>query len=189
MLRVVWLILSLPSVAVPAWGQDATLSDLNGVTVQLLGVFQGTYVRNGKTWNAKVYQTGSVTIEDNTIRSSFQITGIHSDGRKNVGPTRSFGPRAIGKPFKAESGNDVVWAFTDGGLSRLIVHTDSGAGASKLTIKFKRQPAGLACSFSYPVMRENGVGDIRRNAGTDGKPLQVLQFKQISANCTVAKGR
>jgi len=188
MMKAGWLTLGLSLVAVPAWGRDVTLSDLNGVTVQVSGVFQQTLVRNAKTYSPRIYQTGSVTIEENTVRSTFQVTAIHPDGRRSVGPSRSIGPQTIGKPFKNISGNDTVWIFADGSLSRLIVHTAGGAGGSKLTIEFKQGPAGLACSFSQPVdMHENGVGDIRKNAGTDGMPLQVLQRKQISSQCTVAK--
>src|SRR5215475_2125595 len=121
--KAAWLILGLSHVAVPAWGQEVTMSDLNGATVQYRGVYEETVTRNEKTYNPKIYQTSSVTIEENTVRSSFQVTAVHPDGRREVGPSRSFGPRTVGKAFKDKSGNDVVWIFTDGSLSRLIVHT------------------------------------------------------------------
>jgi len=182
-----WLIVGLLLAAVPAWAQEVTLSDLDGVTVQYRSVYQQTLVRNGRTFNPKVYQTGSVIIEGNTVRNSFQVTAIHPEGRRDVSPLRSGGTQTIGKPFKGRSGYDVVWTFADGSLNRLLVHTAGGAGGSKLAFEFKREPAGLACSFSNPVMRENGVGDVRRNAATDGKPLQVIQFRLISSSCTVSK--
>src|SRR5215470_783114 len=187
MMKPTWLIVSLPFVTVSTWAQDVTLSDLNGVTAQYRGVFQQTLVRNGKTFTPNVYVTGSVIIEGSTVRNSFQVTAIHPEGRRDVSPLRSGGTQTIGKPFKGRQGYDVVWTFADGSLSRLTVHTAGGAGGSKLAFEFKREPAGLACSFSNPVMRENGVGDVRRNAATDGKPLQVIQFRLISSSCTVSK--
>jgi hypothetical protein len=184
------LILGLPLMAVPAWGQEVTLSDLNGATVQYGRVFQQTHISNGKTYNPKVYYTGLITIEDNTYRASFQVTSIHPDGRKNVGPWRGGKIRTLGIPFKGKTGDDYVFIFADGILTGLAVYTaagDGGAGGSKLSIEFKREPAGLTCSFSHPTMRETGVGEIRKNAATNGKPIQIIQRREISSNCTVAR--
>jgi len=38
MTKAVWVTLGLPLVAMPAWGQEVPMSDLNGATVQLRGV-------------------------------------------------------------------------------------------------------------------------------------------------------
>ena len=190
MMKAGWLIVGLPHVAVPAWGQEVTISDLNGVTVQLSGVYQETVIRNGKTYNPKMHTAVWVTVQGDTIHSRTQSAALHPDGRKQLAPSRPASAARIGKPFKGNRGNDLVWLFSDGTLTRLAVHTkDGGAGGSKLTIKFKREPAGLSCSYSFPMVREVGVGEIRKDAVTDDKPIQILEFKQISSNCTVAKGR
>jgi len=183
MMKAVWLVL----VTAPAWGQEVTISDLNGVTVQFRRDYQETVIAYGKTHNPKVQFAGSVTIERNTVRSSVQVTSIHPDGRTQVSPLRS-NTYTLNIPKKGNEGHDVVWVFSNGTLTRLLVHnTAGGAGAWKLAIGFKRGPAGLTCSVSHPMMRENGVGEIRRNGHRD-KPITILELRQISSNCTVAKG-
>jgi len=38
-----------------------------------------------------------------------------------------------------------------------------------------------------PFARENGVGEISRDAAFDDTPIKILEFKTVSTNCNVAK--
>jgi hypothetical protein len=62
-----------------------------------------------------------------------------------------------------------------------------GAGGQKVTIAFTRGPDGLSCTFSRPLAPETGVGKIHKPSTIDGKPIQILEFKELSSSCHVAK--
>ena len=91
----------------------------------------------------------------------------------------------LGQPQKAGDGDDVLWLFSDGGLVRLRVHGNGGAGGQLMRIAFTRGQDGLQCSFSFPMAPESGVGQIRKRSVIDGKPIQILEFKQVSSSCRV----
>jgi hypothetical protein len=61
-----------------------------------------------------------------------------------------------------------------------------------LPLKAKHLPpaldagAGLTARFQRPS-RENGVGEISRDAAFDDTPIQILEFKTVSTSCSVAK--
>ena len=126
MMKITWTILGFSLLVAPAYGQDVTMSDLDGVTIELHGVYQETIIRNGRTLSPKVHVTGWVKIAGNTVRSSFQTTATLPGGRTSVGPSRS-STHTLGMPNKGNRGNDLVWVFSNGTLARLVVHTAGGA--------------------------------------------------------------
>ena len=181
-----WLTLGLLFIAIPASAQGVTMADLNGATIQLGAVFQEKIIRNGQTMYPKLHFTGQVTVAGNTITANAQATSVLPDGRTKVGAARS-GTHTIGMPGKSAQGDDTVWVFSNGSLTRLRVHRAGGAGGSKMTISFRRGPGGLLCNLSFPMARETGVGEIRKDAAVDDAPIKILEYKQISSSCQVAK--
>jgi hypothetical protein len=159
---------------------------LEGRGIEFSSVYEQQLVRNGKTWSSQLHTVGRVVIgPGRTITTRFQNTAIFPNGCKRVGPVRG-GTSTIGTPRKNRLG-EMVWVFSDGTLSRLLVFDHGGAGGHKLTVAFERKPDGLSCTYSMPWVREAGVSEVRADSVVDGMPVTILGFKQLSSNCDVAK--
>jgi hypothetical protein len=190
--RLAWIVkLSFPVFGVVtlspwAWAQAVSLADLEGANIDVGAVHHERIIKNGELRAFELHETGHLTIgAGGTVTVQFQLIAIGPRGAR-PGKTHS-GTQTIGKPGKDSQGNDVVWIFANGTLTRLRVFHAGGAGGQKLTIAFKRGPDGLRCAFSAPFARENGVGEISRDAAFDDTPIQILEFKTVSTSCSVAK--
>jgi hypothetical protein len=170
-----------------AWAQAVSLTDLEGAVIDISAVHQEKIVRNGQLRSPELHTTGHLTIAaGGAVTAQFQSTAVGPRGTR-VGATRS-GTHVIGQPGKDSQGNDTVWVFSNGTLTRLKVHHAGGEGGQKVTIAFRRGPDGLHCSFSMPFARETGgAGEIRKDAAVDGAPIQILEFRPVSSSCSVAK--
>src|SRR5216683_2267223 len=169
-----------------AWAQAVSLADLEGANIDVGAVHREKIIKNGRLREFELHQTGHLTIgAGGTITGQFQLIAVGPRGAR-PGATRS-GTQTIGKPGKDSQGNDVVWVFANGTLTRLRVFHAGGAGGQKTTIAFKRGPDGVRSAFSMPFARENGVGEISRDAAFDDTPIKILEFKTVSTNCNVAK--
>ena len=169
-----------------AWAQAVSLADLEGANIDVGAVHHERIIKNGELRAFELHETGHLTIgAGGTVTVQFQLIAIGPRGAR-PGKTHS-GTQTIGKPGKDSQGNDVVWVFANGTLTRLRVFHAGGAGGQKTTIAFKRGPDGLRCAFSMPFARENGVGEISRDAAFDDTPIQILEFKTVSTSCSVAK--
>jgi hypothetical protein len=170
-----------------AWAEAVSLADLEGAAIDISSVHQEKIIRNGQLRSPELHTTGHLTIgAGGTVTAQFQSTAVGAFGTR-VGATRS-GTHTIGKPGKDNQGNDVVWIFANGTLTRLRVHHAGGEGGQKMTFVFRRSPDGLRCSFSMPFARETGgAGEIRKDAAVDGAPIQILEFRPVSSSCSVAK--
>jgi hypothetical protein len=191
--RLAWIVkLSFPVFGVVtlspwAWAQAVSLADLEGAVIDVSAVHQEKIVRNGQLRSPELHTTGHLTIgAGGAITVQFQSTAVGPWGAR-AGATRS-NTQVIGKPGRDNQGNDVVWIFANGTLTRLRVHHAGGEGGQKMTFVFRRGPDGLRCSFSMPFARETGgAGEIRKDAAVDGAPIQILEFRPVSSSCSVAK--
>ena len=95
------------------------------------------------------------------------------------------GTQTLGKPGRDSEGNDVVWVYSGGKLTRLRVF--GGAGGQMINIAFRRGPNGVSCTFSNTIARETGVGKIQKGSSVDGVPIQIPESRQVSSSCQVAK--
>jgi len=180
-----WIIFGLCVLSTSAWSQTVTLSELEGRPIEFGSVHQMKTFRDGRTWFNQLHTVGRAVIgPEGKITTRFQNTAVFPNGVKRVGPVRDL-TSTIGAPAKRRFG-EMVWVFADGTLTRLLVF-DDGAGGHKLTLAFERQPDGLSCTYSMPWMREDGVGEIRADSVVDGMPVKILDFKQLSSRCNVAK--
>lgn len=174
------------TLAPSAWAQEVTLAELEGAIIDINAVHQEKIIRNGQLRSPELHTTGHLTIgAGSVITVQLQSSSVGPWGTR-VGPARS-GTQTIGKPGKDSQGNDIVWVFSNGSLTRLRVYHTGGEGGQKMTIAFSRGPDGLRCTFSMPMARENGVGMIRKDAAVDDAPIQILEFRPVSSSCKVAK--
>jgi hypothetical protein len=184
--KVAVCVLGAVAVAPSAWAQAVSLAELEGANIDVGAVHHERIIKNGALREFELRETGHLTIgAGGTVTTQFQIVSVGPRGER-PGATRG-GTQTIGKPGKDKQGNDVVWVFANGTLTRLRVFHAGGAGGQKMTFAFKRGPDGLRCSFSMPFARENGVGEISRDAAFDDTPIKILEFKTVSTSCSVAK--
>jgi hypothetical protein len=186
-MRALLLVVGLGVLAAPAWGQAVTLADLEGTVISVSSVHQEKIIRNGQQMSVELHTTGRVTVGQNkSISSQFQNSSTNlSNGRSRQGPTNAMSG-TLDKPTTGVQGNDIVWTFANGSLVRLRVFS-GGAGGQKMTISFNRTGSGLACSFSMPMAKEVGVGQIHKGSAIDNTPIDILEFKQVSSSCQVSK--
>ena len=59
-------------------------------------------------------------------------------------------------------------------------------GGYKASIAFTRGAGGLACTVRTPLMREAGMGNIRRDS-VFGGDFEIISSRQTSSSCRVAK--
>jgi hypothetical protein len=178
--------LLLPETA--AWSQAVTLDDLQGAVISLTAVHQEQIIRNGQHMSVELHTTGTVKVgADKSISSQFQSTSTNqTNGRTRTGPTNAISG-TLDKPSTGAQGGEFVWTFVDSSLVRLRVFT-GGSGGQKMTISFKRDGGGLTCSFSMPMAREVGGGQIHKGSAIDNVPIDILEFKQVGSSCRVSKG-
>jgi hypothetical protein len=168
-------------------GQEITFADLQGAAIDVHAVIQEKIIRDGQTRFPRLNIIGHLAVgPGETIATTFQTDAYsRTTGVTKTGPRKS-AVHTLGQPQKAGDGDDVLWLFSDASLVRLRVHGEGGAGGQMMRIAFTRGPDGLRCSFSFPMAPENGVGQIRKRSVIDGKPIQILEFKQVSSSCRVA---
>ena len=181
------LALLLLCLATPAWPQTVTRAEIEGAVITVAAVSREEIVRGGQQMTVELHTTGRVTVRGGSIQSQFESTSVNqTTGRSRSGATGAM-TSALDKPGQGAQGSDVLWTFTNGSLVRLRVFT-GGAGGQKMTISFRHAANGLACSFSMPMAREVGVGRLHKGSAIDNTPIDILQFRTVSSNCSVSKG-
>jgi hypothetical protein len=186
--RPVFALSVLIAFAAPAWSQAVTLADLQGAVVHVGSVYQEKIVRDGRTVYPVLHTVGSIRVgPGESVTTTFTSSVDNVNGRSRVGQTLS-GTYALSQPKKTRAGDDTVWFFANGSLVRLRVYNaGEGAGGNKMSISFRRGAGGIACSFSMPMARESGVGQIAKQSAIDSTPIQILGFKLTSSSCSVAR--
>jgi hypothetical protein len=180
------LAFGLSSIAAPAFSQSVTLAELQGAKIEFSSVHRERLIRGGQDFYVDLHTAGNVTVgPGDAITSSFTNTSFR-DGRSPAGSPTS-GTFTLGKPGKGGAGGDILWLFSEGSLTRLMVYSGGEGGGQKLNIRFSHSPEGLRCSFSMPFARENGVGTIRKGSAVDGVPIKILEWKPVSSSCRVTK--
>jgi hypothetical protein len=171
----------------PVWGQAVTLASLEGATVEAAATFQQRIVVKGQPISQEMHVNAQVRFgSEGALNVQFQNTVVGPMGTR-AGPTRSAN-RTIGRPGKDTQGNDTVWIFADGTLTRLRVHHEGGAGGQILRIAFSRSADRLHCSFSGAIAHESGVADVRTDSLIiNNLPVQIISNKQVSSTCHVTK--
>jgi hypothetical protein len=182
------LTIGLVLLSTTAWSQAVTLADLQGAVISVSSIHQEKIIRNGQQMSVELRTTGTVRVSaDKSITSQFQSTSTNqSNGRTRSGPTNA-NSSTLDKPSTGSQGGELVWTFVNSSLVRLRVFT-GGAGGQKMTISFRRTGNGLACSFSMPMAREVGVGQIHKGSAIDNVPIDILEFRQVGSSCQVTKG-
>lgn len=126
-------------------------------------------------------------LRDNAI--DFHMTSTsHTPRGSRDGPVFN-GHVVLGKVYDARSndGGKAAWYFDHGVLTS--VRTFGDAGGFKRTISFSRNAKGLNCTVSASYFHEDGVGRVATRSVIDNTPLTILNSKQVSSSCKVAKVR
>ena len=186
-MKITAIALGLVCLPAPAWSQSVTLADLEGSVITLSENYRQKIVRDGEVKNVANHENGRVTIDaDHSITEQWQSTSTNvRNGHSKTGPVRS-GKRELDKPFQGTHGDDGVWTFDNGSLVRLRVF-NGGAGGLKRTISFSRDASGLHCESVLVMAHETGVRGLTKASEIDDKPIQILEFKQVSSTCQIAK--
>jgi hypothetical protein len=173
--------------ATPAWSHGLTLADLQGATISISAVHQERLIRNGQPMSVMVRTTGKIHVgPGKTITSQFQNTATNErNGRSRAGPAAA-GSFTLDTPRQASQRYEVVWTFIDSSLVRLRVFSGQ-AGGQKMTIHFNRTGSGISCTFAAPMAREVGVGRIQKGSEIDHASIEILEFRQITSSCRVAR--
>lgn len=182
----VWVALAtLLVTASAAMAQPVTFLDLDGQVVTATVVYDRTLRRldNGRVVNNTSTQTITLTIgPGNLIDQVHAVAVTGADGRPR-GSNSFSGTFELNKPRKGRGG-EVIWIFDDGKLVRLQTFE---TGGRRVTIAFKRSPAGLTCSIDAPFAKEEGADTIQNQAALGNFKVQLLSVKQGKTQCSVAK--
>jgi hypothetical protein len=170
-----------------AGAQDAkpiTFEDLQGTTINATVIYAQTFRRLDEDRIRNNTNTQTITLK---IGPGDHIGQIHTvsitapDGR-HVGNNSFAGKFELNKPRKGTFG-EIIWLFDDDKLVRLQTFE---SGGRRITLTFKRTPAGLTCSVDAPFAREDS-GAVQTTGAVGGMKIQLLSMKQTSTNCRVDK--
>jgi hypothetical protein len=167
--------------------QAVTFADLEGQTVTA----QFTYAQTVKLLEAgnrvvnnENRQTMTLAIAPGGhIAQEYRIQVVAQNGRE-VGAFNGKIKAELNKPTKWQHG-EMVFVFENGSLVRLQAFK---TGGRKITVSFKRAPAGLTCSVDAPFSKEAGAGSaIDTTSQTNRQRIEILSAKTVSSSCRVAR--
>jgi hypothetical protein len=177
-------ILAMP---VPAQAQAVTFADLEGQTVTAQFTYGQTVkllAAGNRVVNNESRQTMTLAIgPGDRIAQEYRIRVVAQNGRE-VGAFTGNIKAEPNKPTKWQHG-EMVFVFENGSLVRLQTFK---TGGRKITVSFKRAPAGLTCSVDAPFSKEAGAGSaIDTTSQTTKQRIEILTAKTVSSSCRVAK--
>ena len=169
----------------PALAEAVTFAELDGAVIEVTLLRQQRLAREGREFSARFQSDFRIEIgPGDSIHSTFSPTAYTPKGTR-TGKVMS-GRFTLERPQEVKSGGSGhgVWILDDGKLT--FLRTFHGGGL-KMVISFARAGAGLTCTASESLVREEGVRDIVLESTIDGVPTTILSAKQISGNCRFAK--
>ena len=176
-------VLAMP---VPGQAQAVTFADLENHTVTANFVYAQTVrlLDQGRTINNESRQTMTLAIgPGGRIAQEYRIQIVAQNGRE-VGGFKGNIKAELNKPTKWQHG-DMVFVFETNSLIRLQTFNKGGR---KITVSFKRAPAGLTCSMDAPFSKEEGAGSaVDTTSQTTRQRIEILTAKTVSSSCRVAK--
>jgi hypothetical protein len=181
------LFLALASFA-PALSQTdsrpISFEELNGTTIEAV-VTLAQKIRNLKVnsvRNSNSRRTITLRIVGNTIEQA--NTNIVTGPNCRIIGTNSGSRRAVvNEPRKRRHGDD-IWRFGDDRLDWLQIYQ---SGARRITVVFKRDGSGFACSIDAGLAPEKGAGAVRAVSGISKEIVEVLESKMVDSSCQVRK--
>jgi hypothetical protein len=172
---------------VPARAQAVTFADLENHTVTANFTYGQTVKlleANNRVVNNENRQTMTLTIgPGDRIGQEYRIQIVATNGRE-VGGFKGNIKAELNKPTKWQHG-DMVFVFENSSLIRLQTFNKGGR---KITVSFKRTPAGLTCSVDAPFSKEEGAGSaVDTTSQTNRQRIEILSAKTVSSSCRVTK--
>ena len=174
-------------------GQEITLDELNGVTVNATIAWSGTVRWSGNNlvypahnkWRLKVVFGPGGT-------ASYHLTReLRGAGGKVATHTFS-GTGMAGRPNlkgDRDGAGASVWSYENNTLTSLKVFEQGGR---VVVIKFARTASGLSCTLRGNYVGEIGAGNVKTKNQFGPGYIQQLSMKQTSSTCqasTVTPGR
>ncbi len=170
-----------------AQAQAVTFADLENHTVTASFVYAQTVriIDQGRTVNNENRQTMTLAIRPGgRIDQQYKIQIVAQNGREVGGTTGNINNAELNKPTRWKHG-DMVFVFENGSLIRLQTFNKGGR---KITLAFKRTPAGLACSVEAPFSKEEGAGSaVATTSQATRQRIEILSAKTVSSSCRVAR--
>jgi hypothetical protein len=175
--------LAMPAMA---QAQPVSFTDLENQTVTASFVY-GQTVRildQGRTVNNESRQTMTLAIgPGGRINQEYRIRIVAQNGRE-VGAFTGNIKAELNKPTRWQHG-EMVFVFENSSLIRLQTFNKGGR---KITVTFKRGPAGLTCSVDAPFSKEEGAGSaVDTTSQTTRQRIEILTAKTVSSSCRVDK--
>jgi hypothetical protein len=158
-----------------------TLEDLKGLSVQTRATYnmrirraEGEFSPQAThTMKFKISEEGRVVGE--TVRTTTTPRGPKSRSHKMQA--------RIGTPGQSPAGGEGLWLI-DG--DKLVLLRTFDAGGFKAEIEFKGSGTAMSCTYRAPFVREEGKGNIQRDAIVGGQ-VTILSATQTSSDCRVSR--
>lgn len=180
------VLLGLLTAPALAQAQPVTFADLENHTVTANFVYAQTVriLDQGRTVNNENRQTMTLAIRPGgRIDQQYRIQIVARNGREVGGFTGSIKAQ-LNRPTRWQHG-DMVFVFENSSLVRLQTFNKGGR---KITVSFKRTPAGLVCSVEAPFSKEDGAGSaVDTTSQTTRQRIEILTAKTVSSSCQVEK--
>ena len=176
------LTLGLSSHAV---AQDIAFAELHGHTVTASFVYAQKIRRldDGRIINNQNQQTVTLKIgPGERLDQTHAVRIIAPNGREVGSDSRSM-TLQLNKPSKWRHG-EIIWVYEKAALVRLQTFE---SGGRRITVSFKRNGPGFACSVEAPFAKEEGSGDTKTQAAVGGTKITILDARQTSSSCRVAR--
>jgi hypothetical protein len=178
------LVAALGVISTSVWGEAVTLLDLEGTVVEVRSKRAQQVRRKGREFSNQLESELRIEFKAGGTTHIAIASTTYGKGGVRKGKARS-GMWTLdqARTLKSHGGGHGVWLFENGTLTNLRTYQ---GGALKRTITFAQGSNGLSCRATESMAREDGVTCLIL-AGSDGRPSQILSFKQISSTCRVTK--
>jgi hypothetical protein len=176
-------LLLLLSSAAPARSQQVTFADLDKALIEAHVVRQQVVRRNGREFPVRNESELQLVIGPGTKIQQTWTPTTHSAGgtKRGRSGTSSF-TLEQSRDVGSQGGGKALYLFAEATLT--FMRTFKG-GAFKRTIAFFRGKDGLTCVAAESFAREEGVGTIFLESWTDGAPVTIVSWKQLSSTCRI----
>jgi hypothetical protein len=182
-----WSMICLLLFAVPAWSQDVSLADLSEARIEAKVVREQVIRRDTREFPIRIESDVKLVIgPGDKVHQTWTPTSTGPKGTAKGKTLTTTVPLARPREFGALGGGHGIFIFEDQTLT--FLRTLKG-GAFKRVIVFGRSKDGLTCTARETFAREDGDKPIFLDAVTDGKPMIIVSWKDISSTCLVAGGK
>ena len=187
MLPMVWSMIGLAPLALPAWSQPVTIAELSEARVAIKVVREQVIQRETRQFPIKIESDVKLVIgPGDKVHQTWTPTTTGPKGTVKGKTLTTAVPLAKPQEFGALGGGHGIFIFDDQTLT--FLRTLKG-GAFKRVIVFGRDKDGLTCTARETFAREDGDKPIFLDAVTDNIPMTIVSWKDISSTCTVAGGK